>query len=84
VVFGGLPPDASVIATSFIVGTQVWQRPVSGMAIFDDPNRNCAGRTFTGCEGEYTAFNSNGDEILRIVFGPGDDFEPFGFRVDSP
>jgi hypothetical protein len=81
VAFGGLPLDASVMATTFKDGTQVWQRPVSGMAIFDDPNRNCEILFNRGCESEYTALNANGDEILRIVFGAGD---PFDFRVESP
>jgi hypothetical protein len=87
VVFGGLPPDASVITTTFEDGTRVWQRPVSGIAIFDDPNSNCVlmGGSANGeCGGGYTVLNANGDEILQIVFGAGVGFEPFGFRVDSP
>ena len=80
VTIGGLPPEASVIATTFLDGTKVWQRPVSGIAIFDDPDRHCDTAP-QECEVEYTVLNAAGDELLRIVFVASD---PNGFRVVSP
>jgi hypothetical protein len=84
VTIGGLPPEASVIATTFRDGTKVWQRPVSGLAIFDDPDRHCVDMDTAPqeCEGEYTVLNAAGDELLRIVFVA--DPEPFQFRVVWP
>ena len=63
--------------------TKVWQRPVSGLAIFDDPDRHCVDMDTAPqeCEGEYTVLNAAGDELLRIVFVASD---PNGFRVVSP
>jgi len=66
-IIGGLPPEASVIATTFRDGTKVWQHPVSGLAIFDDPERACVETATQECDGEYTVLNAAGDELLRIV-----------------
>lgn len=80
---GGLPLEASVVTTTFSDGTKVWQRPISGIAIFEDPNKQCVGVSeFDSCAFEYTVLDADGDEIFRIVSDP--DHEPFGFRLDSP
>jgi len=86
VVIGGLPLEASVVTTTFSDGAKVWQRPFSGMAIFDDPNKQCVPvpefPVPLSCEFEYTVYDADGDEIFRIVSDP--DREPFFFRLDSP
>lgn len=82
VVIGGLPPDASVVTTTFGDGTMVWQRPVSGIAMLLDPNMRCFVATDdTWCEAEYLVLDADGNELLRIAL-PGT--EPFGFSVTSP
>ena len=83
---GGLPLEASVITTTFSDGTKVWQRPISGIAIFDDPNKQCVPVSDhplpLSCEFEYTVLDADGDEIFRIVSDPNREF--FSFSLDSP
>jgi len=82
-VIGGLPLEASVITTTFSDGTKVWQRPISGIAIFHDPNKQCVGGDEDHfCEFEYTGFDADGDEIFRIVSDP--NRESFIYRADTP
>jgi len=83
-VIGGLPPEASVIATTLGDGTRVWQRPISGIAIFPDPSPPCV--PFDGpptCSREFIVLNANGNEILRLTWAD-QDLYPSGFTVTRP
>lgn len=85
VTIAGLPPEASVVSTVYSGGRRVWQKPVNGFAMFNDPGRSCiTEEDAEACDGEYTVFDANGSEILSIVFLPIDEAPPFGFRVDRP
>lgn len=82
---GGLPIGASVVTTTYADGTSVWQRPASGIVVFDDPGRSCiTEEDAEACEGEYVVLDVAGGELMRIVLVPIDDLPPFGFRVDRP
>ena len=56
-VIGALPPDAAVVSTMLRDGTSVWQRPVSGLSLWEE----------TGSD-VFTVLNEEGSEILRIEF----------------
>ena len=65
---GGLPIEASVIATTFDDGSKVWQRPVNGIAIFDNAHKQCVQPTDEiFCDFEFTVFDAQGNEITRLV-----------------
>ena len=82
VTIAGLPPEASVVSTTFADGTAIWQRPANGIVIFNDPERRCVtGQDAEACEGEFLVLDEAGQELMRITFIPVDDF-PWGFRVD--
>jgi len=83
-VIGGLPPEASVVATTLGDGTRVWQRPISGIAIFLDPSPQCDPREGPPtCSTEFIVLNANGNEILRLTWADGD-LHPLGFTVSGP
>jgi hypothetical protein len=83
-VIGGLPPEASVVATTLGDGTRVWQRPISGIAIFLDPSPQCVPSDGTPlCSAEFIVLNANGNEILRLTWADGD-LHPIGFTVTGP
>ncbi len=57
---GGLPPHTSVVATTLSDGTRIWQRPISGLVIFD---------TFPDVAPTFTVLDADGQEILSVVVG---------------
>jgi hypothetical protein len=85
-VIGGLPPEASVVATTLGDGTNVWQRPISGIAIFLDPSPQCIdpnpGRIT--CSAEFMVLDVNGNEILRLQWAGDYDLHPHGYTVTTP
>ena len=70
IVFGGLPPEAAVVTTTFEDGARVWQRPISGLALFTHTARVCELEP-TGGEAcsrlEFIVLDASGVEMLRIV-----------------
>jgi hypothetical protein len=83
-VIGGFPTEASVVATTLGDGTRVWQRPISGIAIFLDPSPQCVPSDGTPtCSAEFFVLNANGNEILRLAWADGD-LHPLGFTVTRP
>jgi hypothetical protein len=83
-VIGGLPPEASVVATTLEDGTKVWQRTISGIAIFSDPSSQCdPSDNPPPCSAEYIVMNANGNEILRLRWADLD-LLPLGFTVSGP
>lgn len=56
IAIGGLPAEASVVATTLADGTQVWQRPIDGMALFADVLDH----------GTYRVLDADGSQILTI------------------
>lgn len=84
IVIAGLPPEASVVATTLADGTRVWQRPHLGMAIFVEPDPECTPSDGSPlCDIEVTVLNAEGVEILRIKSADGD-VHPIGFTVTWP
>ena len=85
-VIGGLPPEASVVATTLGDGTNVWQRPISGIAIFLDPSPQCIdpnpGRIT--CSAEFMVLDVNGNEILRLQWAGDYDLHPLWYTVTTP
>ena len=63
---GGLPPQTSVVATTLSDGTGVWQRPISGLVIFDTP---------TDLTPAFTALDADGMEILSVTVGADGDYQ---------
>ncbi len=66
----GLPPQAAVVAAVYGDGTRVWQRPLFGMALFNDATRVCQEEPVEGqgcAPMEISVLDESGTELLRIV-----------------